>query len=227
MNFHELNPATLSEMNYLDVKNLAQTGEGTYLEFKRTIPSAEKIAREIAAFANTSGGTLLVGVDDDKSLIGVEGYQEEEYLLNKAALTLCQPMVPISIEIVHFGERDLLVIWVPEAEQKPVFVKSRKGSSAYIRKKDRSKIASREMVEVLRKKHSPEGVTFEYGPNEQKLFRYLNEYGEITVEKFSHITDVNGKKASGILVNLVSAGILNIFTKNNIDYFTFSQNGEM
>lgn len=228
MNFHDLNPATLSKMNYIDVKNLAQTGEGTYLEFKRTVPSAEKIAREIAAFANTSGGTLLVGVDDDKTLVGVEGYQEEEFLLNKAAHTLCQPNVPISIEVVHYGERDLLVIRVPEAEVKPVFVKSEKGSSsAYVRKDDRSKVASREIVEVLRRKQSRQGITFEYGPNEQKLFRYLNEYGEITVEKFSHLTDVNGEKASGILVNLVSAGILNIFTKNNIDYFTFSQNCEM
>lgn len=226
MNFDDPNAATLSQMNYLDVKNLAQTGEGTYLEFKRTIPSAEKIAREIAAFANTRGGTLLVGVDDDKSLIGVEGYQEEEFLLIRAANDLCQPKVPISIEIVHFGERDLLVIKVPEAEAKPIFVKSKKGSTVYVRESDRNKVASKELVEVLKNKHSNEGVTFEYGPNEQKLFRYLNEYGEITVEKFSHITDVNGQKASGILVNLVSAGILNLFTKDDIDYFTFSHNCE-
>jgi hypothetical protein len=50
---------SVSKMDYLDVKNLAETGEGTYLEFKRTIPSAHKIAREMAAFANTKGGTLL------------------------------------------------------------------------------------------------------------------------------------------------------------------------
>lgn len=224
MTFEKPNTTTLSEMSYLDVKNLAQTGEGTYLEFKRTIPSAEKIAREIAAFANTRGGTLLVGVDDDKSLIGVEGYQEEEFLLKQAADKFCQPNVPVSIEIVHFGERDLLVVKIPEAENKPVFVNTSSGSSAYIRENDRSKAASKEYIEVIKKKHSDEGVTFEYGPNEQKLFRYLNEYGEITVEKFSHLTDVTLQKASGILVNLVSAGVLNLFTKDNIDYFTFSQN---
>ncbi|MDZ7681396.1 MAG: NAD(P)H-dependent glycerol-3-phosphate dehydrogenase [Fodinibius sp.] len=104
--------ASLSQMDYLDVKNLAQTGEGAFLEFKRTIPSAYKIAREIAAFANTKGGTLLIGVDDDKSLVGVMGYQEEEFLLAKAARELCRPAVDITIEIVYFGERDLLVIRV-------------------------------------------------------------------------------------------------------------------
>ena len=223
MYFEDSRTATISKMDYLDVKNLAQTGEGAFLEFKRTIPSAEKIAREIAAFANTDGGTLLIGVDDDKSLIGVDGYQEEEFLLNKAANKLCEPKVPITIEIVHFGERDLLVIKVPEANDKPVFVLGKKGSTVYVRYKDQNKVASRERIEVLKNKHSSDGVTFQYGPNEQKLFRYLNEYGEITVVKFSHLIDSDKEKASGILVNLVSAGILNLFTKDNIDYFTFSQ----
>lgn len=226
MYFEKSSAATQSEMSYLDVKNLAQTGEGKFLEFKRTIPSAEKIAREIAAFANTKGGTLLVGVDDDKSLVGVEGYHEEEFLLNKATHEICTPSVEIGIEIVHFGERDLLVIRVPEAEKKPIFVKNKRGKTVYVRKGDQNKVASKELVAVMQNKHSDEGVTFEYGPNEQKLFRYLNEYGEITVEKFSHLIDVQSGKASGILVNLVSAGVLNLFTKDNIDYFTFSQKCE-
>lgn len=222
MYFDNSSAATHSQMSYLDVKNLAQTGEGKYLEFKRTIPSAEKIAKEIAAFANTNGGTLLIGVNDDKSLVGVQGYHEEEYLLKKAAGQLCHPSVKILIEVVHFGERDLLVIRVDESEQKPVFVKEEKGDIVYIREGDQNKTASAELVKIMKNKHSGKGVTFEYGPKEQKLFRYLNEYGEITVKKFSHLIDTTKERASGILVNLVSAGILNLFTKDNIDYFTFS-----
>jgi predicted HTH transcriptional regulator len=209
-------------MDYLDVKNLAQTGEGTYLEFKRTIPSAYKIAREIAAFANTKGGTLLIGVDDDKSLVGVLGYQEEEYMLDKATNEFCRPTVDITIEVVHFGERDLLVIKVPEAADKPIFVKGNKEESVYMREKDKNKVASKELIEIIKKKNSDKGVTFEYGPNEQKLFRYLNEYGEITVDKFAQLVDIPKAKASGTLVNLVTADILNLFRKDNIDYFTYS-----
>ncbi|MDZ7772561.1 MAG: ATP-binding protein [Balneolaceae bacterium] len=218
--------AAISQMDYLDVQNLAQRGEGHFLEFKRSVPSAVKIARELAAFSNSGGGTLLVGVDDDCSLIGVDGYQEEEFLLQKAAREVCDPALEIGMEVVQFGERDLLVIRVPEAGNKPVFVKEERGRVAYIRDGDRNKVASRERIEVLEKKHSGEGVTFEYGPNEQKLFRYLNEYGEITVEKFAHLTDVSDEKASGILVNLVSAGILNLFSKDDIDYYSFSRKCE-
>ncbi|HLR26187.1 MAG TPA: ATP-binding protein [Fodinibius sp.] len=218
--------AILSDMDYLDVKNLAQTGEGTYLEFKRTIPSAYKIAREIAAFANTKGGTLLIGVDDDCSLVGVAGYQEEEYLLKKAATEFCRPAIDITIEIVHFGERDLLVIKVPESEKKPIAVLSNGGETVYMREKEQNKVASKELIEIIKKRDADEGVTFEYGETEQKLFRYLNEYGEITVDRFDGFSGIGRAKASAILVNLVSAGILNLFRKEDIDYFTYSQKCE-
>lgn len=224
MSIHNQRTATPSQMDYLDVKNLASTGEGKYLEFKRTIPSAYKIAREIAAFANTNGGTLLIGVDDDKSLIGVLGYQEEEFLLDKAARKLCNPEVHIEIEVVHFGERDLLVIRIPEAPKKPIYVNGERGSVVFVREQDENKVASNELVEIIKKRNSDKGITFEYGPKEQKLFRYLNEYGEITVEKFAHLVDISKTKASQTLVNLVSADILNLFTKDKIDYFTIRGN---
>jgi len=218
--------ASLSEMDYLDVKKLAQTGEGMYLEFKRTIPSAYKIAREIAAFANTKGGTLLIGVDDDKSLVGVMGYQEEEFLLDKAAQKLCKPAVDIKIEIVHFGDRDLLVIKVPEVTDKPVYVKGDGEQIVFMREKDQNKVASKELIEIIKKRNSDEGITFEYGPEEQKLFRYLNEYGEITVKKFAQIVNITRERASATLVNLVAAEILNLTRKDNTDYFTYSQKSE-
>lgn len=213
--------ATRSEMDYLDVKNLAQTGEGTFLEFKRTVPGAAKIAREMAAFANTHGGTVLIGVDDDGTLMGVEGYQEEEFLLKKAANEYCNPSIDINIELVPFGVRDLLVVRVPEAKNKPIFIRGEK-PAVFMRENDRSKRVSRERIKILEYKHSDGTVSFQYGPNEQKLFRYLNEYGEINVSKFTDLIDENRQKAADILVNLVNANILRLFTKDKIDYFTFT-----
>ena len=59
-------------MNFHDVNRLIEEGEGFGIEFKRRISSAEKIARTIISFANTKGGTILFGVDDDGSIVGVE-----------------------------------------------------------------------------------------------------------------------------------------------------------
>ena len=54
---------TLQELN-----QLASLGEGPSLEFKRKVPRPERIAKEVIAFANTRGGRLLLGVDDDGTI---------------------------------------------------------------------------------------------------------------------------------------------------------------
>lgn len=212
----------ISSMTPADLRNLIQTGEGKYLEFKKTTPSVEKIAREIAAFANSKGGTILIGVDDYKNITGISAYFEEEYVLHKAAHNCCVPSVPIEIELVHSGPQDVMVVRVPEADEKPVYNKSDKKRLVFVRRNDKSVLASDEQVEIFKKRYSDEGVTFEYGENEQMLFRYLNEYGEITVLKYSQLVNVTTYRASKILVNLVSAGVLKLFTRSDIDYYTFS-----
>lgn len=214
--------ASLSSMSLADLQRLIKTGEGMYLEFKRKVPSVYKIAREISAFANSNGGTLLVGVDDDHSILGVEGYHEEEYLLSQAAYDLCTPAVDIHLEVIPFNKRDVLIVRVKETKNKPVYIKNPKGREVYIRKKDESVAASRELIEVMKNRHSESGVSFEYGPREQRLFQYLNEYERITVPEFSNLINVTSYRASKILVNLVSAGILQLIPKKNIDYYLFS-----
>ena len=117
---------TISSMTPADLRNLIQTGEGMYLEFKKTTPSVEKIAREISAFANSKGGTILIGVDDHKNITGISAYFEEEYLLHKAAYECCVPAVKIEIELIHSGNQDVMVVRVPEAEQNPFTIRARR-----------------------------------------------------------------------------------------------------
>lgn len=212
-----------SAMSLNDLKHLVRTGEGTFLEFKRTISSPEKIAREISAFANTKGGTLLVGVDDDKSLYGVESYFEQEFLLEQAAHEFCSPNLDYEIEFVPFRSREIMLMKIPEAVHRPVYVINDKKKTVYIRKADRSIRANRETVELLKKSETNEGVTFEYGPKEQKLLRYLSEYERITVREYSRIANISKRNASKTLVNLTSAGILKLFSSERSDYFTLAQ----
>jgi predicted HTH transcriptional regulator len=212
-------------MQIADLKRLVTAGENTYIEFKREIPSAEKIAREISALANTHGGTLLVGVDDDGTIIGVQGYEEQEYLLDLAVNELCEPAVTIDIEIVSVSrKRDVLVVSIIEAEKKPVSVVGEEGRQYYVRDRDKSVKASRERVKVLRKQTSGVGVTFEFGYNEQMLLRYLDEYGRITVNAYSNLINTGRKKAAAILVNLTSAGILQMNrAEDDIEWFSMSR----
>ncbi|KPP99584.1 MAG: putative transcriptional regulator containing an HTH domain and an uncharacterized domain shared wi [Bacteroidetes bacterium HLUCCA01] len=219
MNF---TPPVPSQMSVGDLKRLVKTGEGTYLEFKRIISSPEKIARELAAFANTRGGTLLIGVDDDKRILGVESYYEQDFLLDKAINYCCVPPLDTVVETVTYKDRDVIIVKVKEAEVKPVYVEQEGRRQVFIREKDKSLQASREVEQVLRNTTSTSGITFEYGPNEQRLFRYLNEYERITVKEFSNLVNISPRRASRILVSLVSAGILRLFNHEQKEYFTLT-----
>ena len=46
----------------MDWLALISAGESKTLEFKRELPKYDQIAKTIVAFANTSGGCLLIGV---------------------------------------------------------------------------------------------------------------------------------------------------------------------
>lgn len=66
-----------------ELKKLASEGEGIQLEFKLKATYPEKIVRELIAFANTEGGTLLIGVDDDGSIPGVKYPEEEAHVVRQ------------------------------------------------------------------------------------------------------------------------------------------------
>ena len=57
---------------------LTYISEGEHLkqDFKMRIDDAQKIARSLVAFANTSGGRLLIGVKDNGNVCGVRPEEE-------------------------------------------------------------------------------------------------------------------------------------------------------
>jgi predicted HTH transcriptional regulator len=114
---------------------------------------------------------------------------------------------------------------VPESPEKPVQVKAGKSNKlrkVFVRVHDASVEASYEYIQVLKQGGAPQGVTFEYGEKEQILFRYLKEYSVITVSDFSNVAYINSYRATKILVNLVSAGVLDLFEKDGKAHYTFS-----
>lgn len=55
----------------MDIEKLAKLPESKTLEFKRDTSSLEPILKAIVAFANTAGGIILVGIEDNGEIIGL------------------------------------------------------------------------------------------------------------------------------------------------------------
>lgn len=206
-----------------ELTRLAAGGEGAYVEFKRKVPRGERIAKEVIAFANTSGGRLLLGVGDDGSVVGVRDAEEEEFALRRALATHCDPPVEYTTERVPVtGRRDAIVVTVPESGDKPHFLVSDGATprQAYVRVADMSVEASREAVRLMRSRRRPDDVLFEFGEKEQMLMRYLEHYGRITVDQFAQVAGIPRRRASQTLVLLTRANVLQLHPDPRRDFFT-------
>ncbi|MBI2429523.1 MAG: ATP-binding protein [Ignavibacteriales bacterium] len=215
-------------MNIHDVKMLIEEGEGFELEFKRKVSSPEKIAKTISAFANTNGGILLFGVDDDGSLVGVESEKSEVDLIRQASEFYCNPSIPVTIKFVPYNHKDIIVASVKESGVKPHYlVNHGEEEKVFIRVNDNTVLASREVIKVLRDETSEKSLMLTIGENEKRLFAYFEEQERITVKEFSVLINVSLRRASRILTTLVRAGVIRIHTLEKNDYFTLASPAEV
>ncbi|MDE6832131.1 MAG: ATP-binding protein, partial [Muribaculaceae bacterium] len=79
------------------MQRLIDEGEHEQQDFKYLISDARKIARSISAFANHSGGRLLIGVKDNGTIAGVRS-EEDIYMIEQAADLYCSPRVTVDFE---------------------------------------------------------------------------------------------------------------------------------
>lgn len=99
-------------MNKHPLSNLIALGEGFTTEFKRTGTSS--LGREICAFANATGGVILIGVEDDGKITGVGNHNELKSRVQSIARS-AEP--PIAVDVESIG--NVLCITVPEQYSKP------------------------------------------------------------------------------------------------------------
>ena len=216
-------------MNFHDVNLLIEEGEGFEIEFKRRISSAEKIARTIISFANTKGGTILFGVDDDGSIVGVESEKAEIDLIEQAGREFADPAITPLITIVPFDGRDVIVCRIAESRTKPHYYLGEQervngeSTRVYIRVNDNTMMASREVVKILQNEN-PDAMPLKLsiGENERRLFQYLEMHERITVREFGRLANISDRRASRSLVQLVRAGVIRIHTQEKEEFFTLA-----
>jgi len=203
------------------IKSLIMQGEGVMLDFKKTINNTSKIAKSLVAFANNKGGKLLVGVADDGSIKGVKSEEEEKYMILTSAHQFCKPAIEPNFEEIYVDDKLVLVVNIPESDTKPHYALDEEGKWwAYIRIDDKSVLASKIIVEVLKNDYKDKGVLISYSDNEKKLLQYLEENEKITLKEFSKLMRSSYRKAQKILVNLILTNVIKSHTTEREEYFT-------
>lgn len=211
-------------MTLQEVKALASKGEGLKIEFKKKAAFPEKIVREVIALANTEGGDLLIGVDDDGTVSGQRFIEEEIFVMEKAIRELILPKLDYSIFTIKLSEKKGVAVFrIPVSVNRPHYLQEKDRKQAYIRVQDRSVQASREVWEIVKKGRIPKDTIFTYGWKEEILMKALGEVDQITLKEFAQLANIPRFLASKTLVRLVLANVLKIHPQESEDYFTLKE----
>jgi len=143
-----------------------QQGESKTLEFKESLPQNDSIVKTVIAFSNTSGGKLIIGVNDDKEIVGIDDSNIYELHDRIASIIFdsCTPNILPEIYTLNVDHKLLLVIEIFRGNLLPYYLKSEgKNNGTYIRIGATNRQAGFEhIVELERQKRH---ISYDEEPN--------------------------------------------------------------
>lgn len=126
-----------------ELLELINQGEGAKLEYKEDGVRPESLAKEIVSFANMNGGIILIGVDDNRDISGVQRKNFQEWLMDTVIGQYVHPFVlPDYEELKHEGKK-VAVVTVPLGSAKPYVLKHNGREDIYLRYGNTCQLADR------------------------------------------------------------------------------------
>jgi len=195
------------------IQDLIEEGEHEHQDFKYQITDARKIARSIAAFANNSGGHLLIGVKDNGNIAGVRS-DEEIYMIETAAQMYCRPEQHVTFKVFNINGKSVVKADIAEALEKPVEAPDDNGVwHVYYRVADENVLASRLHERIMKTDTQADAQpdeTINYSEREKILLDYLSDHGGITLEGYMKLAHISEESAMRIVVALHSMDVVTL-----------------
>jgi ATP-dependent DNA helicase RecG len=191
----------------MKISELIAKGESKILELKEALPKNENIAKTVIAFSNTSGGKLIIGVNDKREIVGIDDaelFQMQDKIASIIADN-CSPGIMPEIYSVNIEGKLVLVIEVVRGNLKPYFFKNQgKADGTYIRLGATNRIADQETIAELerQKRHISfdEEICYEFEYSQLDVSSLLKKFEDIgkplnneKLENLKLIKSENGK----------------------------------
>lgn len=206
------------------LEELLTKEEGKVLKFKENTKSLPKIIQTIVAFANTAGGTLIIGIKDKtKEVIGLRNILEEEERIANAIADSVSPLLIPSLQLHTWRDRDLLLISVPHSFG-PYYIKS-KGieEGTYVRFGSTNRLA--DATTILEIQRLKEHKYFDEQPNFDCAVNEINfDLAKELFAKISKKLTDRTAKSLGLIVQhhakeLPSNGAVLLFADHYREFF--------
>ena len=133
-----------------ELGQLIRGGENSSVEFRRETVADHDLAKELAAFLNLQGGTVLLGMDDDGRIVGAQRERLEDWVAESCRVKL-EPQVLPSLAWVRDAEpgKHVLAVSVTTGPDKPYARVHNNRKTYYVRVGGTSREASREELERM------------------------------------------------------------------------------
>lgn len=192
------------------IQDLIEEGEHEHQDFKFQISDARKIARSISAFANNSGGHLLVGVKDNGRIAGVRS-DEEIYMIEQAAQMYCRPPQKVQCTVYRVEGKSVLKVDIAPADTLPVMAQDDDCRwRAYYRVADENVVASALHVKIWKHRNAASPTVFTMTDSERTLIAHIENEGDVTLHDYSRLAHITRATAEQSVINLCAAGILTL-----------------
>ena len=127
-----------------ELLEIIASGESSGVEFKRDDVRPEQIGKEVVAMANFKGGRLLLGVEDDGTISGIQRPDTEEWVMNIFASKIHPMLLPFYEEVAMDDGKRVAVVTFAEGPSKPYVLRHEGREEIYIRVGTTSRRATRE-----------------------------------------------------------------------------------
>ena len=137
------------------ISQIIEKQEGRRLEFKGELPANSDLAKTIVAFANDAGGDIYLGVDDDRTVVGLpeDDLPRIEEQISNMVYDRCYPTILPEISFLTIEDKHLIRIRIYRGSMPPYYLKSEgKIKGTYIRVGSNNRVANESIVAELERR---------------------------------------------------------------------------
>lgn len=127
-----------------ELLEIIHQGEGAKLEYKEDDVRPESLAKEIVSFANMNGGQILIGVDDDGNVSGIQRNRFQEWLMDTVVGRHVHPSILPDYEEVSIEGKRVAIVKIPQGNSKPYALRYNDREDIYVRYGNTCQLATRE-----------------------------------------------------------------------------------
>lgn len=203
-----------------ELKRRIAEGEGAQLDFKFRIDDQKKIARTLAAFANSEGGSLLVGVKDSGKVAGCNP-EEEFYMVEGASQVFCRPEVKFESKVIQEGHHLVMEVVVPKSDIKHKAQDEEGGWKLYHRLEDQTLLANKVTFLLWRYEKEGKKKAESFTPELKELLMLIEELQPVSISKLFRASRLPKNQVIEHIATLVYWEIIDReITNSGIKYLT-------